>query len=68
MSLERQFPNSVSIYEALRTRPDAAPRLARMGVTRELYDYRLPEAARRLGVPVERLTAALQAGPAARRP
>lgn len=61
MSLERQFPNSVSIYEALRVRPGAAPELARMGITRELYDYRIADAARRLGLPLERLTAALHA-------
>ncbi|MCC7364751.1 MAG: hypothetical protein IT303_10300 [Dehalococcoidia bacterium] len=64
MAYEARVPGSVSVYEALRVRPAAGPRLARMGVTRELYDYRIADAATLLGVPVERLTAVIEGEPA----
>lgn len=56
-----RIPASVSVYEALRTRPAATHRLAAMGITRDLYDHPIAEAARVIGVPAERLTAELSA-------
>lgn len=50
---------SVSVYEALRTHPRSSARLASLGLTPDLYDHRIRDAARVLGVPVERLTIAL---------
>jgi len=60
-----RIPASLSVYEALRMRPAASARLAQMGITRDMYDYRITEAASALGLPTERLTDALaQAAPA----
>jgi hypothetical protein len=58
-----RYPSGVSVYEALRTHPGATPRLRGLGVTRDLLDYPLDEAARVLQIPVERLTAVLQDEP-----
>ena len=56
MSASTPYPSSVSLYEAVRTRPSASAPLARLGLTRDYYDLRLGEAARAAGVPVSRLT------------
>jgi len=50
---------SVSVYEALRVHPGSTARLASLGLTPDLYDHRIRDAARVLGVSVERLTNAL---------
>lgn len=51
-----RYPGSASVYELVRTRPGALARLNEVGVTRELFDHRLGDAARAVGLPVERLT------------
>ncbi|MGE5596622.1 MAG: hypothetical protein ACM3S1_11385 [Hyphomicrobiales bacterium] len=58
MNDQKSIPGSISVYELIRMRPAASVQLARMGVTREFYDYRLIDAAIALGLPVERLTEA----------
>lgn len=63
MAVETRYPGSVSVYEALRTKPGAMARLTSLGLTREYLDYRLADAARELGVSVERLTELLQPEP-----
>lgn len=55
MNATTRYPGSASVYELVRTRPGAVARLSEVGVTRELYDHRIGEAARAVGVPVERL-------------
>jgi hypothetical protein len=57
-----RYPGNVSIYEAVRTRPGAFARLERAGLTREHLDYRIGDAARLLGLPLERLTELIQPG------
>ena len=50
-----RYPQSASVYEAVRNRPGAAARLAQVGVRPEHYEYRLVDAASALGLSVERL-------------
>jgi hypothetical protein len=59
-----QIPLNASVYEAVRTHPQAASRFSKVGLTRDYYDYRLGDAARAVGLPVEELSAIL-AQPAA---
>lgn len=54
-----RFPATASIYEAVRTNPDAGVRLHGIGLTREYYDYRLGDAARAIGIPEEQLSAVI---------
>lgn len=54
-----RFPLNASVYEAVRTRPGAKARLSAVGLTRDYYDYRIGDAARAVGVPVEELSAIL---------
>ncbi len=65
MATAVRYPSNASIYEALRGRPDALGRLHEVGLTREHLEYRLCDAARMLGVPVERLTETLLREPEA---
>jgi len=60
MAVETRYPASVSVYEALRARPGALARLESLGLTRDYLDFRIDDAARALGMPVERLTALLE--------
>lgn len=60
MADETRIPETVSVYEALRTRPGAMARLTRVGLTRDHLDYRLSDAAQELGVSVERFTELLE--------
>jgi hypothetical protein len=60
MAVETRYPASVSVYEALRVRPGALARLESLGLTRDYLDFRIDDAARALGMPVERLTAMLE--------
>ncbi len=55
------YPGNASVYELLRTHPAARAKLAEMGVTTELLGYKIGDAARVVGVPVERLTEAAAA-------
>ena len=55
--MSQRFPLNATVYEAMRTRPGAAARLSAVGLTRDYYDYRIADAARAVGVPVERLSA-----------
>lgn len=55
MNATTRYPWSASVYELVRTRPGAIARLRKVGVTRDLYDHRIGDAARAVGVPVERL-------------
>ncbi len=56
MTATVRYPRAASVYELMRTHPSARERLSAAGVTRDYLDYRLPEAARALGIQVERLT------------
>jgi len=53
-------PPTVSVFEALRVYPRASARVATLGITPDLYDLRVAEAARAVGVPVERLATAIR--------
>ena len=55
---QAHFPATVSLYEALRSHPEASGTLGQLGLGREHYEYRLGDAARLAGVPVARLTEA----------
>ncbi|MEO6045811.1 MAG: hypothetical protein ABIQ47_18075 [Tepidiformaceae bacterium] len=55
MSTTVKFPETASVYELVRTRPGAMERLQSVGVTREYFSFRIEDAARAVGVPVERL-------------
>jgi len=59
MAAAVRYPSNASIYEALRSRPDALGRLQEVGLTREHLEYRLCDAARIAGIPIERFTATL---------
>ncbi|MCL4243468.1 MAG: hypothetical protein KJ048_19120 [Dehalococcoidia bacterium] len=54
-----RLPGNASIYELVRNRPGAAARLHKLGLSRDDMDLRLGEAARRAGVPVERIAEVL---------
>lgn len=58
-----RFPATASVYEAVRTNPEAGPRLHGIGLTRDYYDYRLGDAARAMGIPEEQLTALIAGEP-----
>jgi hypothetical protein len=64
MNAATRYPGNASVYELVRTRPGAVKRLRRVGVTRDLYDHRIGEAARAVGVPVERLREIVEQEPA----
>ena len=55
MSATVKFPGTASVYELVRTRPGAMERLQSVGVTQEYFSFRIEDAARAVGVPVERL-------------
>ncbi len=59
MSEAARYPVRVSVYEAVRTHPGSMQRLGSYGVTRDLYDLTLRDAALQLHVPLEELTGAL---------
>jgi hypothetical protein len=54
------YPRSASIYELMRLRPALRPQLEGMGVTDEFLGYRISEAARAVGVPVDRMAALVE--------
>jgi len=54
-----RLPGNASVYELVRTRPGAVTRLRELGLSRDDLDLRLGEAARRAGVPVERIAEVL---------
>ncbi|MEP7216375.1 MAG: hypothetical protein ABI782_08980 [Anaerolineaceae bacterium] len=55
MTTTVKFPGTASVYELVRTRPGALERLQSVGVTREYFSFRIDDAARAIGVPMERL-------------
>ena len=55
MSDSVQFPGNASVYELIRTRPGALARLNAAGVTSDYFDYRIGDAARAVGLPLERI-------------
>jgi len=55
-----RYPGTVSVYEAVRTKPGARARLNQAGLTREYLDHGIGDAAHLLGVPVEYLMAMLE--------
>ncbi|MEX0781424.1 MAG: hypothetical protein WD557_02160 [Dehalococcoidia bacterium] len=59
-----RFPLNASLYEAMRTHPGATARLSAVGLTREFYDYTIVDAARAVGVPLDRVSALLESEPA----
>lgn len=63
MSATAKYPETASVYELARVKPGAMARLESVGVTREHYSFRIGDAARALGVPVERLTEIIEAEP-----
>jgi hypothetical protein len=44
----------------MRTHPGAQARLSAAGLTREFYDYRIVDAARAVGLPLDRVSALLE--------
>ena len=56
-----RLPGNASVYELIRTRPGAVARLNELGLSRDDLDLLLGEAARRAGVPVERIAEVLAA-------
>ena len=63
MSATVKIPGTASVYELVRTRPGAMERLQSVGVTREYFSFRIEDAARAVGVPVERLAEIADAQP-----
>ena len=62
-----RFPGNASVYELIRTRPGARERLNAVGVTSDYIDYRIGDAARAVGVPVERIAEIVRREPATSR-
>ena len=52
-----RIPGNASVYELIRTRPEARERLNAAGITNDFLDYRIGDAARAVGVPLERILA-----------
>lgn len=50
-----RLPGNASVYELVRTRPGVRPGLSSIGLTSHYYDYRIDDAARAVGVPIERI-------------
>lgn len=65
MGSSTTYPGSASVYELLRTKPGARERLNAIGVTGEFLDHRIGDAARALGMSVERIIEAVEREPAA---
>lgn len=63
MTATAKYPATASVYEVVRMKPGAKARLETVGVTREHYSFRIGDAARAVGVPVERLTEIIEAEP-----
>ncbi|MEO6398680.1 MAG: hypothetical protein ABIP13_09460 [Tepidiformaceae bacterium] len=63
MAATVKFPETATVYELLRTRPGAMERLQSVGVTREHFSFRIDDAARAVGLPVERLAAIAEEQP-----
>ena len=63
MNGHMRFPGNASVYELIRTRPGARERLNAVGVTSEYFDYRIGDAARAVGVPVERIAEIVECEP-----
>ena len=59
-----RFPGNASVYEVMRTRPGARARLNAAGLTDEFLDYRIGDAARAIGVPIERINELIEREPA----
>ena len=55
-----RIPRTVSLYEVVRTHPEAANRLSSAGIGPEFLDHRLVDAAKEIGVPVDRLAGLLE--------
>jgi hypothetical protein len=55
-----RIPRGASLYEVVRTHPQAATRLSSAGLGRDYLDYRIADAARAIGMPVSRLTVLLE--------
>lgn len=62
--MTQRFPLNATVYEAMRTHPGATARLSAVGLTRDYYDYRITDAARAVGLPVEELSALIDDDPA----
>jgi hypothetical protein len=62
-----RFPGNASVYELIRTRPGARERLSAVGVTSDYFDYRIGDAARAVGVTVERIAEIVEREPVASR-
>jgi len=60
MTQTTRIPRTVSLYEIVRTHPEAAIRLSSAGIGREYFDHRIVDAARAMGIPVARLTGLLE--------
>ena len=61
--MTQRFPLNATVYQAMRTHPGSTARLCAVGLTREYYDYRIADAARAVGVPVEEISALLEDDP-----
>lgn len=59
-----RFPTTASVYEVVRTHPEARARLQAVGVTNDYLDYPLRDAARAVGMPVAGLVGLVNVSPA----
>lgn len=55
-----RIPVNASVYEVVRTHPEARASLHAAGVTSDYLDYEIRDAARAVGMPIERLTETVQ--------
>ena len=62
-----RFPGNASVYELIRTRPGVRERLNAVGVTSDYIVFRIGDAARAVGVPVERIVEIVERAPATSR-
>jgi hypothetical protein len=62
-----RIPGNTSVYELIRTRPEARERLSAAGLTNDFLDYRIGDAARAVGVPLERILELAEPEPAGAR-
>ena len=60
MTQTTRIPRTVSLYEIVRTHPEAAIRLSSAGIGREYFDHRIVDAARAMGMPLTRPTGLLE--------
>jgi hypothetical protein len=59
-----RFPGSASVYDLVRARPGVRNGLHSVGVTSDYFDYRIDDAARAVGISIERIAEIAERQPA----